>query len=211
MEYAQLDGHVDSITPSQYDRMLKNGTRNRQQDNRNTALRCESCGAKAYLTTTNGTHSHPTFGAYHDPKDCPESSQTAHQIDGVVKRSIEGTRGETVSIAPNQIDPLNPPAAPVHIREVATESATTNLPQGKKTIRAAEPTAAKNRHLAPQTVLANLLIDTKRFAESMFTMPLFPSGEQNIIGQDLIKEFSELDETDIGQHRYVWGKIHNTH
>ncbi|MEV7801206.1 hypothetical protein AB0O14_19150 [Microbacterium foliorum] len=211
MEYAQLDGQTDSITPSQYDRMLKDGIRNRQQDNRNIALRCGSCGAKAYLTTTNGTHSHPTFGAYHDPKDCPESSQAAHEIDGVVKRSIEGTRGETISIAPNQLDPLSPPVAPVHIREVAVASATTNLPQGKRTIRAAEPTTAKNRHLAPQTVLANLLIDNKRFAESMFTMPLFPKGEQDVVGEELIKEFSELDEKNIGQHRYVWGKIHNTH
>lgn len=203
----------ESMSAVEYARLVTTGDRDKEEDKKAEALTCGSCGAWAWLQRSSGRISRPRFAAHHDPKDCPESSIAARLLDGVISRTrigADGVVGET--ILPNMEDPLRSRPNPVHVSDNGVhEGADEVIYRGRHTNRIPGQRVNVNRNLMPQTVLLALLRDRHCFDESVFTMPTDSGRKADSVGADLIREITELDETDNGQWRYVWGKINNTH
>ena len=212
MEFAYIKDLEQSLSAIAYKQLVENGERDKKKDGVDTALTCGTCGGKAWLRHTSGLISYPIFAAHHEPKDCPESSTVPRELDGIICDTRRGTRGTGATIVPNIEDPLRPQPRPRHVRESVDQGAEEGKSNyGRRTNRIPEQRVNNDRHLMPKSVLLALLRDRHCFDESVFTMPTDSGKKADSVGADLIREITELDETDNGQWRYVWGKINNTH
>lgn len=212
MEFAYIKDLEQSLSAIAYKQLVENGERDKKKDGADTALTCGTCGGKAWLRHTPGIISYPIFAAHHEPKDCPESSTVPHELDGIIRDTQRGTRGTGATIVPNMEDPLRPQPRHRHVKESGEQGAEEGKSNyGRRTNRTPELRVNNDRHLMPKSVLLALLRDRHCLDESVFTMPTNSGRKADSVGADLIREITELDETDKGQWRYVWGKINNTH